>query len=101
MKKTNSRLIAVLLVAAMALSVLVACGQPADSGDENTPGDGETTPAAAVDTTPAETTENPYDENGYLKDEIPEDIIFSIRSSTFCIGTMPRTLSTPPRFCIC
>ena len=77
MKKTNSRLIAVLLVAAMALSVLVACGQPADSGDENTPGDGETTPAAAADTTPAETTENPYDENGYLKDEIPEDINFN------------------------
>ena len=76
MKKTNSRFIAVLLIATMMLSVLVACGQPQDSGDVNIPGDSEDTSLSAVETTPAETTENPYDENGYLKDDIPEDINF-------------------------
>lgn len=77
MKKLNSRIIAILLIAAMAFSVLVACGQPQQDDGQSTPDGGDnTTSASVVETTPAETTENPYDDNGYLKDDIPEDINF-------------------------
>ena len=74
MKKTV-RAIALMLVLAFTLTAL-ACGGKTETTTENT----ATTTAPAggeVTTTPAATeTESPYDENGYLKSDLPEDLNF-------------------------
>lgn len=67
MKKLTSAL----LLAAMLTVSLAACGKA------ETPPDTTTAPSGAETTTQvttAVTTENPYDENGYLKDGLPEDL---------------------------
>ena len=67
MKKLTSAL----LLAAMLTVSLTACGKA------ETPPDTTTAPSGAetkTQVTTAVTTENPYDENGYLKDGLPEDL---------------------------
>lgn len=70
-------LAALMLTAALSAT---ACGDAnPDSGKP-----GETTAPQAADTTPApETTESPYDDNGYLKDDLPDDLNF--KEETFHI----------------
>jgi hypothetical protein len=51
----------------MLLPAAVACAESGDTGDTTT-----ANPAAAATTEPIPETENPLDENGYLKDKIPE-----------------------------
>ena len=74
--KITVRVISMLLVLVMMLGV-VACGA-ADKGNENatttTAANGD---ASADTTTAAPETENPYDENGYLKHSLPEDLNFN------------------------
>ena len=67
------KLTAALLLTAMLITSLAACGK----GNE-TPGtttaDAQAAGEPTAEATTAVTTENPYDENGYLKDELPEDL---------------------------
>ncbi len=64
----NPRIIAALLLAALLIPTLIACG-----GDGGKPASGTT---AAPETTVPEETEPTHDENGFLLDEIPEDTDF-------------------------
>ena len=61
------KIISLILALMMLLPAAVACAESTGEGDTTT-----AAPSAAttVDTTPV--TESPYDENGYLKDNIPE-----------------------------
>ena len=84
-KHNISRLVCLLLVALMLLPV-VACGNPAD---DETPDAGETTPAADVGatTTPGGSdvvTEPPSntDENGYLKDDLDPTLNYDDKQFT-------------------
>lgn len=84
-KRNISRLVCLLLVALMLLPV-VACGNPAD---DETPDAGETTPAADVGatTTPGGSdvvTEPPSntDENGYLKDDLDPTLNYNDKQFT-------------------
>ena len=64
------KLTAALLLTAMLITSLAACGKGNDTpGTTTAPGAQVTEPTAEVTT--AVTTESPYDENGYLKDELP------------------------------
>lgn len=70
--KTAMRYIAFALTVLMLLGSFVACA-------ETSSGDGETTPAASTNPTPGQTgeeTESPYDENGFLKSDLPEELDF-------------------------
>ena len=70
--KTKARILSALLLAAMLIPTMIACGS--DSG--NTTAD---TTSAAETTTVAET-EPTHDENGYLLDELPEELDFDGRT---------------------
>jgi hypothetical protein len=61
------KLISLFLALLMLLPAAVACAESGDTGDTTT-----ANPAAAATTEPIPETENPLDENGYLKDKIPE-----------------------------
>lgn len=63
--------ISLLLAVIMVLACFAACSNQTDKPDDTV-----ITTAAAQDTTAPET-ENPYDDKGYLKDEIPEDLNFN------------------------
>ena len=71
--KNAMRYIAFALTVLMLLGSFVACA-------ETSSGDGETTPAASVtDPTPGETgddTSHLYDENGFLKSDLPDELDF-------------------------
>ena len=69
--KTKARIISALLLAAMLVPSMIACG-----GD-NSASDAQTTPAAEETTTVE--TEPTHDENGYLLDEIPEELDYDGR----------------------
>ena len=72
MKRNVFRVIAALLAAMLLLPSLIACAdQPEEQG---TPSD--TTAADVAATTLPPETENPYDENGYLKDTLSPDLNF-------------------------
>lgn len=67
------RIISIFLVLLLLIPAVVSC---AESGStDTTEGAGGTDGNAT--TVPAETTEDPYDENGYLKDRIPESINYN------------------------
>ena len=67
------RIISIFLVLLLLIPAVVSC---AESGNtDTTEGAGGTDGNAT--TVPAETTEDPYDENGYLKDRIPESINYN------------------------
>jgi len=72
MKITFTRWLCLALVLLMMLPVLAACG---DSDQTDAP---TTTAPTAADTTaePVPETTSPYDENGYLRDTLPEDLTF-------------------------
>ena len=85
------RLFALLLALATLMCAAVSCADTGTS-EETTAG------AASVATTePIPETESPYDENGYLKDRIPKRSTTAARLLTSFIGTMQRTLNSPPR----
>ena len=70
--KLTARILSMLLVTVMLLGV-VACGGKTDDPAASTTtaaagGEGDATTTAATEAT----TENPYDENGYLKSSLPE-----------------------------
>ncbi len=69
MKKYLLKALALTLALILALPAAVACADN-KSGDESSTPAGSNGPAAT--STPIEETENLYDENGYLKDRIPE-----------------------------
>lgn len=75
--KITVRVLSLLLVLVMMLGV-VACGAGKDGEDTTTtpaPGSGDATGGDTTTTAPE--TENPYDENGYLKSSLPEDLDFN------------------------
>ncbi len=57
----------------MLCPLLVACAEGPDSDGETTPPNGETTPGDTV------TTDNGLDSNGYLRDDLPDELDFSNR----------------------
>ena len=73
MKKT-ARLISLSLALIMLLASFVACAETADQNDETTLAAVAT--EAAATTVIEETTENPYDEEGYLKSSLPDELDF-------------------------
>jgi len=71
-----SRIAAFLMSLLLVLTSLIACGNPG-GGDETTPA------PAASDTNPAaETTSSLYDEEGYLKDDLPDGLNFDTTITT-------------------
>ena len=76
--KHTARLITLLLALSLMLTAM-ACGNSGKT--DATEGDVTTTAApageAATTTAPVVETENPYDENGYLKSDLPEDLNFN------------------------
>jgi len=76
--KHTARLITLLLALSLMLTAM-ACGNSGKT--DATEGDVTTTAApageAATTTAPVAETENPYDENGYLKNDLPEDLNFN------------------------
>ena len=71
--KSAYRLIALALVAIMMIGAFAACAETADPGADTT------APAAtegAGNDVVAETTENLYDDNGYLKSSLPDELDF-------------------------
>jgi len=73
MKKT-ARYISLLLASLMILTLLVGCAETNDPGAETTLAPAET--AAPGDSQVAETIESIYDENGYEKSSLPEELDF-------------------------
>ena len=73
--RNTIRLIAMLLILSFMLTA-IACGS--GKKEEETTVNTESTAASDATTTEATTaqTENPYDENGYLKSDLPEDLNF-------------------------
>ena len=72
MKKT-ARYISLILASIMILALLVGCAETTDPNVETTLAPAETAAPGVVD---AETTESLYDENGYLKSSLPEELDF-------------------------
>ena len=72
MKKT-ARLISFSLALIMLLASFVACAETADQNDETTLAAATEAPATTVI---EETTESPYDEEGYLKSSLPDELDF-------------------------
>ena len=72
MKKT-ARYISLILASLMILALLVGCAETTDPNAETTLAPAETAAPGVVD---AETTESLYDENGYLKSSLPEELDF-------------------------
>ncbi len=76
--KLTARILALLLASLMLISA-VACGG-SDNSETTTAAGGDATTTAGGDSTTAATettTENPYDANGYLKSDLPEDLNFN------------------------
>ena len=71
--KSAYRLIALALVAIMMLASFAACAETADPGAETTAA--SVTEGAGNDVV-AETTESLYDDNGYLKSSLPDELDF-------------------------
>lgn len=65
------KIISLLLAALMLLPIAVGC---AESGGEDTTAAGITVTSAPEGATTVPETENPYDDDGYLKDRIPEEL---------------------------
>ena len=84
MKRNIFARIACAVLASLMLVSMIACGNTNAGGeDTTTPAAGDTTTApVAGDTTPAETT-LPVDANGYLLDDIPEDLGYNGKTFTF------------------
>ena len=79
MKKTSLRLLSALLLCAMLPISVLACGK--DSGkqsDTTAPSVGD-----VAETTAVETTDDGLDENGYLEDDLPDDLDY--QNQTFQI----------------
>ena len=72
MKKT----LAIILAMLMCLSILVSCGNNTEPTDTTTAATQGTQASATEATTTAPATESPYDENGFLKDDLPADLNF-------------------------
>ena len=67
------KLLAAILAALTVLSCLAACGKPAEPADTTTAATDNDATANTPTTTVAET-ESPYDQNGFLKDDLPDDL---------------------------
>lgn len=72
MKKT----LAIILAMLMCLSILVSCGNNTEPTDTTTAATQGTQASATEATTTAPATESPYDENGFLKDDLSADLNF-------------------------
>ena len=72
MKKT-ARYISLILASLMILALLAGCAETTDPNAETTLAPAETAAPGVAD---AETTESLYDENGYLKSDLPEELDF-------------------------
>ncbi len=76
--KHTTRWIAMMLVLVMMLTA-IACGKGGENTESTTtaPQGGNEAPSGSETTeTTTAATENPYDENGYLKSDLPEDLNF-------------------------
>lgn len=78
MRKTT-RLIALILILSFMLTA-VACG--GDKQESTTNGVENTTSAAVTTSATSETTESPYDANGFLKSDLPENLNFGSETVT-------------------
>ena len=72
--KKYARYISLLLASLMILALLVGCAETNDPAAETTLAPAET--AAPGESQVAETTESIYDENGYLKSSLPDELDF-------------------------
>lgn len=70
--KSAYKLLALALVAIMTLGCFAACAETGDQTADTTLANAETQ-APIVD---VETTENPYDADGYLKSSLPDELDF-------------------------
>ena len=76
------RLLAFALSILMLLGAFVACAQTPEDPAESTPAPAVPAGTNAPDTTVEETTENPYDEDGFLKSSLPEELDFGAETVT-------------------
>ena len=68
------KLTAALLMAAMLITSLAACGKGNEAPGTTTADAQATGEPTAEATTAAPEADSPYDENGYIKDELPDDL---------------------------
>ena len=71
--KNATRYISLILASLMLLASLVGCAETTDPNAETTLASAETVAPGVVDEV---TTESLYDENGYLKSELPDELDF-------------------------
>ena len=81
MKKTM-RTISLVLALLMLIAVVVGCAQTDDQGEETTPTNAVVTDAPTTTTVTEETTVSPYDEEGYLKSSLPDELDFGNETVT-------------------
>ncbi|MBQ8258063.1 MAG: hypothetical protein IJY97_00730 [Clostridia bacterium] len=74
--KTAYRLLALALVAITLLGSFAACTDTKDPVTDETTASNASTEAPAATTEAEATTESPYDENGYLKSSLPDELDF-------------------------
>ena len=74
--KTAYRLLALALVAITLLGSFAACTDTKDPTTDETTASNASTEAPAATTEAEATTESPYDENGYLKSSLPDELDF-------------------------
>ena len=75
-----NKAISLILAALMCASVLVSCGGKTDPVDTTTAANNDTQLTAEATTTTVAETESPYDENGFLKDDLPADLKYDGKS---------------------
>ena len=78
MKKALSLILAIL----MCVSVLVSCGGKTDPADTTTAATNDTPATTAATTTTVAETESPYDENGFLKDDLDPSLNYNNQEIT-------------------
>ena len=72
--KKSMRSISLVLALITLLALFAGCAETVDQNDETTLGSADT--EAPATTVLEETTESPYDENGYLKSSLPDELDF-------------------------
>ena len=78
MKKALSLILAIL----MCVSVLVSCGGKTDPADTTTAATNDTPATTTATTTTVAETESPYDENGFLKDDLDPSLNYNNQEIT-------------------
>ena len=74
--KKAMRIFSLVLALITLIAVFVGCAETDSQGEETTPANTVVTDAPANTTVAEETTPSPYDENGYLKSSLPDELDF-------------------------